>query len=105
MQLLELKLAQNDEHRLQTDINILEQQQLNNKKELDEQRHEEKTLNEKINELKQIKGNLFFSEFFYLRFFESDLEIQLEIQPCELDTLTSADIDTLRNTIETSTQR
>jgi chromosome segregation ATPase len=46
MQLLELKLAQNDEHRLQTDINTLEQQELNNKKELYEQRHEEKTLNE-----------------------------------------------------------
>ncbi len=57
MQLLELKLAQNDEHRLQTDINTLEQQEINNKQELDEQRKEEKSLNEKIHELEKLFKN------------------------------------------------
>jgi structural maintenance of chromosome 2 len=57
MQLLELKLAQNDEHRLQTDINTLEQQEINNKNELNEQRHEEKNLNEKIHELEKLFKN------------------------------------------------
>ena len=57
MQLLELKLAQNDEHRLQTDIHTLEQQEMNNKKELDGQRQEEKNLNEKINELERLFKN------------------------------------------------
>ena len=57
MKLLELKLAQNDEHRLQTDINTLEQQEMNYKKELDEQRCEDKTLNEKIHELEKLFKN------------------------------------------------
>ena len=57
MQLLELKLAQNDEHRLQTEITTLEQQELNNKQELDEQRSEEKVLNEKISELEKLFKN------------------------------------------------
>ncbi|CAF4833972.1 unnamed protein product, partial [Rotaria magnacalcarata] len=57
MQLLELKLAQNDEHRLQTEITTLEQQEFNNKKELDEQRVEEKVLNEKISELEKLFKN------------------------------------------------
>ncbi|CAF5037519.1 unnamed protein product, partial [Rotaria sp. Silwood1] len=57
IQLLELKLAQNDEHRLQIEITTLEQQELNNKKEFDEQRHEEKILNDKINELEKLFKN------------------------------------------------
>jgi len=57
MKLLELKLAQNDEHHLQTVITTLVQQEINNKKELDEQRREEKNLNEKINELEKLFKN------------------------------------------------
>jgi structural maintenance of chromosome 2 len=45
IELLELKLAQNDEHRLQIEITTLEQQEINNKKELNEQCYEEKILN------------------------------------------------------------
>ena len=57
MKLLELKLAQNDEHRLQTEISTLEQQELANKKELDGQRAEEKTLTERISELEKMFKN------------------------------------------------
>ncbi|CAF4199550.1 unnamed protein product [Rotaria sp. Silwood2] len=127
IQLLELKLAQNDEHRLQTEITTLEQQELNNKKELDEQRHEEKILNDKINELEKLFKNEGEAKKKELAEIEQlmkkaekqvdlsqkrsremqtqikDLEMQLESQRAELDTLTS-DMDTLRNTIETSTQ-
>jgi structural maintenance of chromosome 2 len=57
IQLFELKLAQNDEHRLQTEITTLEQQELNYKKEFDEQRKEEKIFNEKIHELEKLFKN------------------------------------------------
>jgi hypothetical protein len=57
MKLLELKLAQNDEHHLQTVITTLVQQEINNKKELDEQRYREKNLNNKINELEKLFKN------------------------------------------------
>ncbi|CAM4884798.1 unnamed protein product [Rotaria socialis] len=127
MQLLELKLAQNDEHRLQTEITTLEQQEFNNKKELDEQRIEEKVLNEKISELEKLFKNEGEAKKKELAEIEQlmkkaekqvdlsqkrsremqtqikDLEMQLQSQQAELDTLTS-DMDTLRNTIETSAQ-
>lgn len=57
IQLMELKLGQNDEHRLQTEITTLEQQELNNKKELEEQRQEEKVLSDKIHELEKLFKN------------------------------------------------
>ena len=57
LKLLELKLSQNDEHRLQTEVNTLKEQELISKKELDEQRQQEKSLTEKINELERLFKN------------------------------------------------
>lgn len=128
MQLLELKLAQNDEHRLETDIRTLEEQELTNKKELNEQRQEEKSLNEKINELEKLFKNEGEAKKKELAEIEQlmkkaekqvelsqkrcremqshikDLEMQLQTQRSELETLTT-DMDTLRQTIETATEK
>lgn len=57
LKVLELKLAQNDEHRLQTEIANLEQQEETNRKELDQQRQEERSLGEKIAELEKLFKN------------------------------------------------
>ena len=124
MKLLELKLAQNDEHRLQTDISTLEQQETSNKKELDEQRQEEKSLNERITDLEKMFKNEGEAKKKELAEIEQlmkkadkqvelsqkrsremqthikDLEMQLESQRAELETLTS-DMDALRATIST----
>ena len=124
MKLLELKLAQNDEHRLQTDISTLEEQESSNKKELDEQRQEEKSLSEKINELEKMFKNEGEAKKKELAEIEQlmkkaekqvelsqkrsremqthikDLEMQLESQRAELQTLT-CDMDALRATIDT----
>lgn len=127
MKLMELKLAQNDEHRLETDIRTLEEQEMTNKKELNEQRQEEKSLNEKINDLeklfknegeakkkelaeidqlmkkaeKQVESSQKRSREMQTQI--KDFEMQLQTQRSELDTLTS-DMDTLRQTIHTATQ-
>ena len=127
MKLMELKLAQNDEHRLETDIRTLEEQEMTNKKELNEQRQDEKILNEKINELeklfknegeakkkelaeidqlmkkaeKQVESSQKRSREMQTQI--KDFEMQLQTQRSELDTLTS-DMDTLRQTIQTATQ-
>ena len=128
MQLLELKLAQNDEHRLETEIRTLEEQELTNKKELNEQGQDEKNLNEKINELEKLFKNEGEAKKKELAEIEQlmkkaekqvelsqkrcremqshikDLEMQLQTQRSELETLVN-DMDTLRQTIETSTEK
>ena len=127
IELLELKLAQNDEHRLQTEIQTLEQQDTNNKTELEQQKKDDKILNDKIQELEKLFKNEGEAKKKELAEIEQlmkkaekqvdlsrkrsremqsqikDLEMQLESQRAELDTLTT-DMDTLRTTIETSTQ-
>lgn len=127
MQLMELKLAQNDEHRLETDIRTLEEQEKTNKNELNEQRQEEKILNDKIAELeklfknegeakkkelaeidqlmkkadKQVESSRKRSREMQTQI--KDFEMQLQTQRSELETLTT-DMDTLRQTIQTATE-
>jgi len=127
IKLFELKLGQNDEHRIETEINTLEQQETTNRNDLDEQSSQEKNLTEKINELERMFKNEGEAKKKELAEIEQlmkkaqkqvdlsqkqsremqtqikDLELQLETQRTELETLNN-DMNALRSTISNSNE-
>jgi structural maintenance of chromosome 2 len=146
MKLFELKLAQNDEHRLQIDIRTLEEQETTDRKLLDEQRRSQTLINSQIDELERLFRNEHEAKKKELAEIEqltangekqieqsekrsremqttikgrhrhrhisndaartsrvSDLQMQLDCQRTELDTVTS-DMNVVRSSIDMSSQ-